>query len=1364
MGCSFGGEGPAILQLHKWDPSEVQLNLSEFREAFISPTRELLLLLSYQCEALLLPLITGDSINCNDPESYCHENIFCSRALAEPNRSDSKDNIPCSSGSVAMACDNDCSPASNISTSNDYPFVCDVNSLAWGLCGDTYNQHEDGAFREFLFVSGRHGVTVHAFCQPHKTIEMAKPSLEGEFEQGLWVEWGPSATLAHNVVVHECSSLCCDAPENFLDVNQTNGTGESQHKFCREDGVDELSRNSTSKRWLQTFLTKVETMECDGNVCTRFPAKPSLPCSAKVVSFSLFDSNSLLLDFLSHANSRPNKMETQKETVLDSANDTSIRSDSSSSSLQFKHDILSKFLGVGTNISYKCSRVFSSNSHHLIGFVLSLVDSVTVKASDQCERSLSKLLLAVAKLDIWGIQWVCSVKLEESLNIGLEAEWTDFRFSENLIVCLNASGLIFFYGAITGEYVSHLDVLQICGLNPQSNLQEREQSSVEGDLVPKSSDIQAEHVDEVHAKSTYQTSDSSGKRIFRRLIVASYSSLLAVVDEYGVVYVIFAGDYMPDKYYSFEKLFPHYQNLGLGMLVGWEVGGSEIGYQRVFSNLSGFHWLDFSSKRHGSFPSFDKNGNSVLQKIQDQSIQGKRGQYDLYMSGFSAASQIIDRSILSSKSPSYHMRKMFLPTERFNEDDFICFSPLGITRLIRKQHIKGKKSFQIVHSHLHVGSAVHDDKCLNSGCEMFNLQGGEETSVGEAVGCTFQGCFYLVTQGGLSVVLPSVSVSSNFLPIESIGYRHSSVSTGIGHQAGNSLEMKESNQLWSPWKIEVLDKVLLYEGPEEADHLCLENGWDLKISRMRRLQLALDYLKFDEIEQSLEMLVGVDLAEEGILRLLFAIVYLMFHKVGNDNEVSAASRLLTLATCFATKMIRKYGLVQRKKHAFIPQDVRGTWIHSLPPVLLGKVNKEMGNSRKLQEMAHYLEIIRNLQCRLSAKFKRRGPGLVDDREALSLVGTNLPQDDSHHSIFPADSVSSETPNQHELSFPVSASGFNSEKLALIPIESLDKSQLDSENFSELSLLVSQGGVLGKKVLPSENPKDMIARWEIDNLDLKTVVRDALLSGRLPLAVLQLHLHRLRDLVTDKEPRDTFTEVRDVGRVIAYDLFLKGETGLAVATLQRLGEDIENSLKQLVFGTVRRSLRMQIAEEMKRYGYLAPYEWKILERIALIERLYPSSSFWRTFLGRQKEFMGVSSSLNSTGGINLRILDLHLFNNLVIECGEIDGVVLDNADGGYWAAAAVWSNTWDQRTIDRIVLDQPFLMGVHVLWESQLEYHICHNNWEEVSKLLDMIPTSLLSDGSLQIGMDGLETAPTARCSAEFSDYGHYICSLKNWTL
>lgn len=63
---------------------------------------------------------------------------------------------------------------------------------------------------------------------------------------------------------------------------------------------------------------------------------------------------------------------------------------------------------------------------------------------------------------------------------------------------------------------------------------------------------------------------------------------------------------------------------------------------------------------------------------------------------------------------------------------------------------------------------------------------------------------------------------------------------------------------------------------------------------------------------------------------------------------------------------------------------------------------------------------------------------------------------------------------------------------------------------------------------------------------------------------------------------------------------QGETEPAVATLQRLGEDVATCLKQLFFGTVRRSLRLQVAEDMRRYGYLGAYEWETFEKILLIE--------------------------------------------------------------------------------------------------------------------------------------------------------------------
>lgn len=70
------------------------------------------------------------------------------------------------------------------------------------------------------------------------------------------------------------------------------------------------------------------------------------------------------------------------------------------------------------------------------------------------------------------------------------------------------------------------------------------------------------------------------------------------------------------------------------------------------------------------------------------------------------------------------------------------------------------------------------------------------------------------------------------------------------------------------------------------------------------------------------------------------------------------------------------------------------------------------------------------------------------------------------------------------------------------------------------------------------------------------------------------------------------------------------------------------------------------------------------------------------------------------------------------------------------------------------------MAVHVLWESQLEYHICRNNWEEVSKLLDLIPDSLLVYGSLQVSLDCLHPTSTVECDGKSSDYGNYLCSLE----
>jgi spatacsin len=69
-------------------------------------------------------------------------------------------------------------------------------------------------------------------------------------------------------------------------------------------------------------------------------------------------------------------------------------------------------------------------------------------------------------------------------------------------------------------------------------------------------------------------------------------------------------------------------------------------------------------------------------------------------------------------------------------------------------------------------------------------------------------------------------------------------------------------------------------------------GWDLKFSRLRWLQLALHYTKISDLEQSLNMLVEVNLAEEGVLQLLLASVYRLLSRAESDSEVAASSKYI----------------------------------------------------------------------------------------------------------------------------------------------------------------------------------------------------------------------------------------------------------------------------------------------------------------------------------------------------------------------------------------------------------------------------------------------------------------------------------------
>lgn len=92
------------------------------------------------------------------------------------------------------------------------------------------------------------------------------------------------------------------------------------------------------------------------------------------------------------------------------------------------------------------------------------------------------------------------------------------------------------------------------------------------------------------------------------------------------------------------------------------------------------------------------------------------------------------------------------------------------------------------------------------------------------------------------------------------------------------------------------------------------------------------------------------------------------------NIFQLYDRLLALASSFATKLIRMYGLLQQKKNACKLCGREDQF--SLPPDLLEELQNEKRLLKNLQEMAHLLEITRNLQSQLVMKSQRPGQGLV----------------------------------------------------------------------------------------------------------------------------------------------------------------------------------------------------------------------------------------------------------------------------------------------------------------------------------------------------------------------------------------------------
>ncbi|KAJ1264321.1 hypothetical protein BS78_09G254700 [Paspalum vaginatum] len=1214
---------PAVLQLCRWRLSQPQLKLSEFREAFISPTRQLFGLLSDHGDLVL----ARAEVNPSQVESTRALSDTCTQAIFET-----------------------------------FSSIPRVKSLAWGYCSDASSPLEDSSFNEILVVSSHASITVHAFCCSRKSTLAVNSTSDAKELHGEWKEWRPT-------------------------------------EYSVSEGGE-----SGPKNWFCSFLTTITASVSSGKYQARFPMKSLLPHTAEAVSFSIYDITLSFLKFWYSKCPQKTMMETSSESPQSFLSSLPVAEASCS-------------------CQWECLKVLSSSSGYVIGLVLTPNESVTC-AAHQCNTEC--ILVAVLELNQWGIQWNFVADLQDVHDsIKPSPKWVDFQLSDTFLACLSTEGFVAIWDVKTGGLATSFSVLQKCRTNRE---------------MPLSSISPVTNLD----GGNISVEDSVG-RMFKRLVLASYSHILAVVDEVGVVYMFYADDILNFKANVHENFDLFVMDRFGDCFSAWEAAGHDIGSRSFCTNQS----IQQGSLHPAKLvPEFSGKTDAGIRPRKRRKRRCNENEVDSGRSGFVTTGQMkVGVPCPSSVNSSSSLRRILLPPCR-SQQEVISLSPLGLMRISKGSIADGNGHVKIFHSELFMYSSILVERDINAGFVDKRLPFKKHYAfAGDSIVCSCQGYLYLITQCGLSVVLPPVSISSFSSHGDAIKFWQPGFAGGGTCDALNLLSVDRSETIWKSWQIEVLDRALLYEGPALADRLCRENGWDLKVSRLRWLQLALHYSMIGDLEQSLNMLAEVNLAEEGVLQLLLASIHRLSSRTGSDNEVSVSSKLMVLAVRFATRMIKCYGI--QKQNTDMPD-----------------------NSVKLHEMASLLMVIRSIQSRLSAK-SQNSVQMGDDRSSLK-VGTEVYRNDYDSSlpVVVVDGVSSgpsvglDAHDRHE-SAHVLVPGSN-HMLALTPVESSLSPPLTVHDID-----TNKGAAQDARQIIQGNIKEMINRWEMSNFDLKTVVREALQSGRLPLAVLQLQLLRQRELISNEDSEDAFSEVHEIGRSIVYDLLMKGETGLAVATLERLGDDVESDLRQLMQGTVRRSLRLQIADEMKKRGYIRSDEWKMLETITLIERFYPSSSFWDTYFGRENVIRD-AAKIVTLPGEDKPVLALHICNRPFIECGDVDGAVLDswvnindytgskefsgsNISGGYWACAAVWSDAWDQRTVDRILLDQPYHIQAHIPWESQFDYFVGHNDVGEVCKLLDIIPNSVLLEGIIRVNVDSLQAAENTVSDLTVSDYSTYIC-------
>jgi len=744
-----------------------------------------------------------------------------------------------------------------------FPHLSGVDCFAWACSGDGYAANRGtGTFRELLLVAGDEGIFIHCFCHHGEELKAATTSKikspiseklrENEQSKGRWRNWGgPGRTgLEAKAKGDYDDEIAKPQP----DVEEKASRGKCKLDFGESEGESEL-KDGDRGIGFQSFAIDVELENDVDGLRFQFSKHHFWPSSAEVVSFCIAKDSPSFSNLIWFAKdgadggseqrnpSNPGDLE-QAYCVSDILSGTS-------------HSLVALVITkrLPATMSVDGFKLPSKSQDEEVNKVGEVCKDYKVESSDKQRkrwRDCSDISVSIASVSDWGMKWISRINFDAAdlVQTGL---WADFELANELFLGLKDHRFLFLWAALSGQLVACIDVLQYCGLGftglqisqedlitksgtdeiqrgvgaqmesrtrdgPSDSLDEQTKDASEymGERVDEVSMISGVHNGRHQAQDDSETSAEKNKHQFVQLAVTADCLLVAITDTKGLVYLVSMENYLT------SCPLPSSQTLGssccdLRVFSSYEVAGSDIGGAKSCSLIPDHQMLKGDSRNRVEMKSVSRSETGAF----SSSGSGIRG-LSMGPSGLTSRAYVAQHTIAGVSASNNHLqplRRVLLPVNPSGCFVGMALNAYSVTRVATSNG----PAFTVVQNGVRVQGGPLDEAQL--GTDELPVGYKQSSYGGDVLAFGCQGSLYIVSATSLHVVLPPLD---SFVP-QAVGSKGPWWLTERGCKKGLSkwdcmLPLDSNRPAIKQWQTQVLDRFLAYNGLEEAECLCVENG------------------------------------------------------------------------------------------------------------------------------------------------------------------------------------------------------------------------------------------------------------------------------------------------------------------------------------------------------------------------------------------------------------------------------------------------------------------------------------------------------------------------------------------------------------